>query len=143
MKIIGITGAGGRVGRYLLSHYSNFVDLGCDVTQLDDVGDSLQKFRPDVILHLAAKSDVDWCQDVRNEKTLFTVNVRGTFNVSVAAEKVRVPVVLLSTDHVFSGSRGRYRENDQPFPVNQYGASKYSAEALQNDLSNFKIIRSS
>ena len=142
-KIYGVTGYKGYVGSYILSHYDNFVGLDCDVTNPTDVENCIGDSGVNAVLHLAAKSDVEWCEKPENEKTLINVNLRGTFNVCLAAEKERIGVLLLSSDHVFGGNRGSYRETDKPSPRNQYGLSKLSAEGLQEVFDNLKIVRTS
>lgn len=140
---VGVTGYKGRLGSYLISHFPNFVPLDCDVTRLDSVKDCLASVHPDTVLHLAAKSDVDWCEEIQNEKTLSNVNIRGTFHVCVAAEEKDMEVILLSSDHVFSGNWGKYKENSKPDPINQYGRSKLAAESWNRAFDNLKIIRTS
>ena len=127
-----------------MSRYDEyFVGLDCDVTKPEEVENCIRGAHIDAVLHLAAKSDVDWCQKPEHEKTVSNVNLRGTFNVCAAAEKFRLDVLLLSTDHVFSGTRGRYSEKDKPYPINQYGLSKFAAEGLQKAFDNLKIVRTS
>lgn len=138
---VGVTGARGRLGRFLCSHFENYIPLECDVTQPTQIENCLRDVKPDVVLHLAAKSDVDWCERLENRATVSQVNLRGTYNVCRAVGDVKV--ILLSSDHVFNGQRGRYTEKDRPSPVNHYGFSKYSAEALQSAFSNLKVIRTS
>lgn len=141
--IFGITGFRGRLGSYLLSHYDNFVALDCDVTKPDEVKNCIGNSGVDVVVHLAAKSGVDWCEKPENKKLVTNVNLRGTFNVCLAAEKVSADVLLLSSDHVFSGKWGRYKEKDKPNPVNFYGMSKMTAEGLQQAFDNLRVVRTS
>jgi len=61
-----------------------------------------------------------------------SVNVDGTAAVATAAESRRL--VHVSTDLVFDGTRGRYREDDEPAPVNEYGRSKAEAERLVTEI---------
>lgn len=143
MRTYGITGFRGRLGSYLLSHYDNFVALDCDVTKPDEVENCITKANIDLVLHLAAKSDVDFCERPENQKLVSDVNLRGTFNVCLASEKVRADVLLLSSDHVFRGKWGRYKEKDKPDPVNFYGMSKMAAEGLQQVFDNLRIVRTS
>lgn len=141
MKTIGITGYKGRLGRHLLSVYSNFVGLDCDVADLQSVENCVGDI--DGILHLAAKSDVNWCERPENKSIVSNVNLRGTFNVCHAAQVRKLPVVLLSSDHIYGGRWGLYREKDKGNPINFYGFSKFSAESLQKVFDNLKIIRTS
>lgn len=143
MKKIGITGYRGRLGSYLTSHFPFYVPLDCDVTLPERVKECMRSERLDGVLHLAAKSDVDWCEKVENSKEVSLTNLRGTFNVCVAAENMDIPVTLLSSDHVFSGKWGRYKETDIPNPINQYGRSKLAAESLRTSFGNLRIIRTS
>lgn len=146
MKIMTI-GGNGRIGKYM----AKWVDgnLDCDITNPYSVDDTLSKERPTHILHLAAKSDIDWCEKPENEKEAIAINVRGTFNVLTSAEKIGAKVVMLSSDHVFKGGKGGwwgggpYDENDKPFPVNFYGTTKLAAESFTEAFDNFKVIRTS
>lgn len=141
---VGITGYRGRVGSYLLSTYPNlFVPLKCDVTDMKNVGRAINDVRPDLILHLASKSDVDFCEN--NSGTAISTNVEGTFNVLVEAEKIGRGVVLLSSAYVFKGDKwfGKYAENEHCDPVNVYGYTKFGAESFKQLFDNMKIIRTS
>lgn len=139
MKIIGITGYKGRLGRHLLQTYPNFVGLDCDVTNPQQIENCIGDVEG--ILHLAAKSDVEWCE--RNQSIVSNINLRGTFNVCRAAQVCKLPVILLSSDHVFGGKWGLYREKDKGNPVNFYGFSKLGAESLQRVFDNLKVVRTS
>lgn len=143
--MIGITGYTGRLGSYLLHNYpKQYIPLSCDVTKLDEVTNCVGSYKLDGILHLAAKTDADFCEKLENQKLVSDVNLRGTFNVCRAAElSGKITVSLLSSDHVFSGTWGKYRENSKTAPVNFYGKSKLAAESLQAVFSNLKIIRTS
>lgn len=135
---IAITGHEGNIG-------SRLVRLGCeplccDVTNSADVYNELQRVKPDVVLHLAAMTSVDWCE--KHYQETLAVNVFGTSVVCEQAEKVLGAgrVALISTDQVFDGKKGLYSEEDLPNPINNYGFSKLGAEAVAN-LYGIKIIR--
>lgn len=117
--------------------------LSCDVTEIVDVDETLRSERPELIIHCAAKSDVDYCQ--MENKQSFNVNTIGAMNVFSVAEKYNIPVVFLSSDHVFSGRWwGSYQENSEDFePVNYYGLTKFGAEAAAHSYDNVKIVRTS
>lgn len=141
---IAVTGSRGRVGRYLVK--SGVLPFLADVTDLVDIDQEMRRLRPNVLLHLAAHSDVDWCQKPENSKKVDDVNTFGTFNVCEMAEKYDCTVVLLSSCYVFSGKRwwGKYGENSSILhPANAYGFSKSSAEMFQYNFDNMKIIRTS
>lgn len=146
MTKIMMTGGNGRVGKYM----AKWVDgnLDCDVTKPETIDDTLSIHKPDIILHLAAKSDIDYCENPANEKEVIATNVRGTFNVLTAAEKTGAKVVMLSSDHLFSGGNrwwgsGPYDEDDKVFPVNFYGQTKLAAEGFLQAFDNFKVVRTS
>lgn len=143
MRIVA-TGSNGRVGQYLM--HRGVLPFSADVTDLVDVDREMNRLRPDIVLHLAAKSDVDWCEKKENSRQVDNVNVFGTFNVCEMAEKYKAQVVLLSSGYVFSGKRwwGKYDENSSILnPSNTYGFSKCSAEGFQYNFDNLKIIRTS
>lgn len=143
MENIGITGYKGKLGTYLLNHYDGYVPLDCDVTIPEQIEQAIQSSKADFILHLAAKSDVEWCEKPENEKIVSNVNLRGTFNVCRSAQLAGLNVMMISTDHVFDGFWGKYKENSKPGPKNSYGRSKLTAESLRMVFSNLKIVRTS
>lgn len=142
MTKIFMTGGQGYLGRYLRT--LGVQDLGCDVSIPADVESAVLYNKPDIILHLAGKSNVDYCESRQNENEVIKVNVRGTFNVATAAEKIECGVVLLSSCQVFSGkSWFKYKETSHPGPVNFYGMTKLSAESMRKVFPNLKVVRTS
>ncbi len=126
---------GGRTDYEVLntSHHRSFVfdDRLFDYTQLDlsrkgDVKSLISSFQPDVIMNAAAMTNVDWCEDHREEA--WNVNVVGVENLVEAARKVEARIIHISTDYVFDGKAGNYAEEDQPNPVNYYGKTKLAGE---------------
>lgn len=90
--------------------------------------DLIFKTRPDVIIHSAAYTDVDGCE--RNKTWAWKVNVEATRSIVRAARVVKAHLVYISTDYVFDGEKGLYREDDIPSPINYYGLTKLIAEEL-------------
>jgi dTDP-4-dehydrorhamnose reductase len=88
--------------------------------------DLVDRLRPDVIIHSAALTDVDRCE--RERELAYKMNVEGTRAISKAAEKAGAFLVYISTDYVFDGERGSYREDDKTNPVSYYGQSKLLGE---------------
>lgn len=140
---IAMMGYKGRVGKYLLPY--GYDGLDCDITNRNSIWTALNKNKPDIVLNLAGKSDVDWCEDVNNQEQVIQTNFRGVDNLAEECEKLGIQMVFLSTDHVFSGKRwfGKYKETNKPSPVNYYGLNKVSAETLLNLFPDTKIIRTS
>lgn len=139
-----MTGGDGYLGRHLQT--LRVEKLRCNVREMSEVRSEVLSLRPDIILHLASKTNVDYCENAKHEDEVVQTNVRGTFNIAAAAEEINCGVILLSTDHVFSGKKWfnfKYKETSAPDPVNFYGMSKLSAESLRTVFPNLKVVRSS
>lgn len=138
MKKIAVTGALGQLGSRLVRMGAE--PLTCDVTDKEDVRGALERVNPDLVLHLAAHTSVDWCESHTDEA--ITVNTYGANTVCQVAEGVigTGRVVIISSDQVFDGEKGQYKESDEQNPINYYGRSKLGAEAIAN-LYGVKIIR--
>ncbi len=148
MKVV-VTGGSGMLGHRLArlarqehevwgTYHTQKVDIeGCTMVVLDvsdegQVRERLRDIDPDVVIHTAALTDVDECERAPDKAAL--INGGGTRIVAAMCEKLGAHFVYISTDYVFDGSRGGYREEDRPIPVNQYGKSKLLGEtwALQH-----------
>src|SRR5690606_20803481 len=130
-----LTGGSGRLGRELrgLLEGSRGVTVHApprtelDVTHADSVMAAAGSFRPAVVVHAAAYTDVAGAE--RDRERCWAVNVVGTRNVAAAANAVGARLVHVSTDYVFWGDRGGYAEDDVPGPVrNYYALTKLVAE---------------
>jgi dTDP-4-dehydrorhamnose reductase len=99
-----------------------------DITDRKGVSDVLRDFRPDVVMHAAALTQVDYCE--KHQQHCHKVNVEGTANLLEASARVGARFLFISTDFVFDGQGGPYREDDPVGPVNYYGESKLQAEML-------------
>lgn len=98
-----------------------------DITSPTAVTALFARLRPLVVILAAALTHVDYCEDHPAEARV--VNVTGAENVARAALATGVRrIVHISTDYVFDGRAGPYREEDAPNPVNRYGATKLEAE---------------
>ena len=83
---------------------------------------------PDYVIHTAAITNVDYCEEHQEECQ--NINVDGTKILFEAAKKFNAHLLLLSTDFVFDGAKGNYTESDEPNPLSIYASSKYEAEKL-------------
>jgi dTDP-4-dehydrorhamnose reductase len=97
-----------------------------DLMDESGIYDLVDRIRPDVIIHSAALTDVDRCE--REMKLAYKMNVEGTRAIAKAAEKAGAFMVYISTDYVFDGERGLYREDEKADPVSYYGKSKLLGE---------------
>jgi len=113
-----------------------FVPL--DIRDEKMVRSVFQTVRPRLVIHTAALADVDYCEE--HPKEARAINVDGTENVTKASQKIGARLIHISTDSVFDGEKGMYREEDTPSPVNVYGRTKLEGEKRVLDLSFDSII---
>lgn len=140
-----LTGGSGRLGSELRRLMPDLIapfHEEMDVTDIQSVGENLSRHQPLVIVHAAAMTDVLAAESRREQA--WRVNVQGTRNVVVACQMTGVFLIHISTDYVFSGSRGLYRESDVPGPpTNYYALTKLVAEEVVRVLPGHLIIRTS
>ncbi|GAA5514082.1 GDP-L-fucose synthase [Deinococcus carri] len=144
MKIL-LTGGSGRLGtelRVLLPEVVTPTSGEMDLTNAEQVLEVVRRERPDVILHAAAYTNVGAAE--REREACWNTNVVGTRHMAQAANEVGAKLVHISTDYVFSGNEGGYRETDTPGPVvNYYALTKLVAEEAARAASRHLIIRTS
>jgi dTDP-4-dehydrorhamnose reductase len=98
--------------------------------------------KPDVVVHLAAIADVGEAE--ANPERATAVNVGGTASIARLCTQHRAKLIFVSTEYVFSGERGYYREDDTPRPHTHYGRTKWEAEQEISRLSSpWSILRTS
>lgn len=148
MKVL-ITGSNGLLGQYLVQRLAalpgyDVIATGRGANRLRQqegyryesvnladeaaVKGLIERSQPDVIVHAAAMTQADDCE--RNKDSCWMVNVTATRYLLQGAEKSGAFFLFLSTDFVFDGLAGPYREDDPVNPVNYYGASKAAAERI-------------
>ncbi len=101
-----------------------------DVTNKSEVESSLAELKPDCIIHTAAMTNVDACES--DKEVCIKLNVDAVKYLIEACEKDDIHLVHLSTDFIFDGEAGPYREEDPPKPLSFYGESKLRAEEILN-----------
>src|SRR5690606_22690843 len=113
-----------------------------DVTHADSVMAAAGSFRPDVVVHAAAYTDVAGAE--RDREACWRANVVGTRNAAAAANAAGALLLHVSTDYVFWGDRGGYAEDDVPGPVrNYYALTKLVAEEAARGAERRLIVRTS
>jgi len=122
-----------------LSVYGYFVKL--DISGKAQVDEVFQTIKPDVVVHAATLTDVDKCE--LNKELAWKVNVEGTKNIVEAAKAKGSFLIYISTDYVFGGETGRYKETDAPNPINYYGVTKLKAEEIVKTQKEYFIARPS
>lgn len=142
-KRVGITGARGYIGRALMQ-YPNTFAIDADVKDVESLKMEIESMQPDLIVHLAAITNPDVCEDVKNRTSVSQTNLRGTFHVGSVCTDLGIGMVYMSTFHVFNGKKwfqDSYTEKDTPDPINFYGLSKLTGESYHQVYDNMKIIR--
>jgi dTDP-4-dehydrorhamnose reductase len=141
-----ITGSKGQLGRALMRRFAQHDLLGVDLpevdlTDLSAARSSLTAFKPEIIIHAAAYTDVDGA--ARNPDLAYRVNALGTRNVAVAGEALGAALLAISTNEVFDGAQNEpYLEFDATNPINPYARSKLAAEQFVRDLTTrFYLVR--
>lgn len=131
MRIV-ITGHKGQLGRQLLSAFASAEVMGVDVPEHDitaypAIADAIASFRPDLVVHAAAYTNVDGC--AREPDLAYRINGLGTQNVALACRRCHAAMVYVSTNEVFDGqATAPYLETDRTGAVNPYGRSKLMGE---------------
>ena len=140
-----LTGGTGRLGtelRTLLSGVTAPTESEMDIVDPQAVAAALDSDRPKVLVHCAAYTDVAGAE--RDKQACWRVNVAGTRNVVAAAAERGVFLVHISTDYVFEGKTGMYKEQDPLGPVgNYYALSKLVAEELVRFAPRHLVVRTS
>jgi dTDP-4-dehydrorhamnose reductase len=100
--------------------------LRLDLSDRDALGDLCRQNKPDIIFHCAAMTDPDECE--RDSRRANRVNLEATQEIAQIARDMGSRLVFTSTDLVFDGLKGSYRETDAAKPLSVYGTSKLRAE---------------
>ena len=153
-KRILITGCGGMLGDALFPIIkSNFthvlatdIDVNTNWLEKLDVRDNNQcqkimsSFSPDIVFHLAALTDLEFCE--KKPQEAYATNTLGTENMAMVTEHSESIFVYISTAGIFDGKKEFYNDFDLPNPINIYGKSKYNGELyVQKHVSKYYIFR--
>jgi len=143
-----VFGARGQLGRdflFVLKDKGEVVGLDLPETNIahENVASTeIDRFRPDLIINAAAYTDVEAAED--DAEDAFLVNEIGAANVARAASAIDTPIVYLSTDYVFDGTKDSpYTPDDPVNPLNVYARSKVAGEVATRTLApRHFIVRS-
>ena len=148
MKIL-ITGSNGLLGQKLVKLLANksniellatssgenriksitgFDYASLDITNKTQVEQVFNQFKPNVVINTAAMTNVDACED--QKEACWNLNVNAVKYLIDASRHSNSHLIHLSTDFVFDGENGPYKEEDKPNPLSYYGKSKFEAEKL-------------
>ena len=141
-----LIGASGQLGCELLRAFGDhelvpLTHADLELTDRTQVGDTVRKYRPVLILNTAAYNRVDDCEEY--PERAFAVNAIAVRDLALAAKEIGAVLVHFSTDYVFDGRQARpYREGDLPGPLSVYAASKLAGEYfVRVILDRYFIIR--
>jgi len=149
MKKVLIVGSGGILGSELSIRLNELFDVLAlpksssknflDITDFNMMYSIFKNFDPDFVINCAAFTNVDSCES--NKQIARNVNVKGLMNLLKCMSKTS-KMIHISSDYVFDGKDGNYKENDMKKPVNYYGKTKLEADnLLMGSNSNYLIIR--
>lgn len=134
-----ISGCGGMLGEAFFHELNNMVilkasdkDVNADWLEYLDFRDfiayerNVTKFKPDVLVHLGAYTDLEYCE--QNIEKTYDTNTKSVENAVYLANKHNITLVYISTAGIFDGEKEYYDDWDKPNPINIYGRSKYLGE---------------
>ncbi len=99
-----------------------------DTTDRNAVETIIQKTNPDIVINTAAMTNVDGCED--DKEGCWKANVDAVAYLVKACEKINAFFIHISTDFIFDGTTGPYKEDDEPNPLSYYGESKLASEKI-------------
>ncbi len=134
MKTLLLTGASGFLGSRIANFYKEKYHIYApthnemDITNEESVEAAFAKYRPDIVVHCAAISDVGLCE--KEPEKSWKINVDGSIHIAKAAAKVQAKCVICSSDQVYFGNsvEEAHREEEELHPLNLYGQEKLKAE---------------
>lgn len=160
MKIL-ITGSNGLLGQKIVLHCikhgivflatskgenrfskcANENYLALDISNENEIMECVNSFKPTHIVNTAAITNVDFCET--NKDLCQKVNVDAVQLLFIASIKNNIHFIHLSTDFVFDGEKGAYKETDLVNPLSVYAKSKVDSENIlvNNDYKNWTILR--
>jgi dTDP-4-dehydrorhamnose reductase len=143
-KIV-ITGGSGRFGSILQKKYkSNKLSYPnkseLNILSIKSIEKYLKKNKPKILVHLAALSRPMNIHDNNISKSI-DLNVIGTANIVKVCSKLKIKLVYFSTNYVYQGTKGNYKETDPVLPFNNYAWSKLGGESAVQMYKNSLILR--
>lgn len=149
MKKIVVTGSNGLLGQTLVnllmkqpSNYSiyglsrgenrsgrdDFSYHRIDITNFNELNHLLRTIQPDFIVNTAAMTNVDTCEE--QKEACLQINVEAVENLTKICSEIHAHLIHISTDFIFDGVKGYYKETDLPNPISFYGNSKLKSEEI-------------
>ena len=145
LRNIVVTGGNGRFAQELkkIRCKYNFIFRSkkqFDILSVSSIKKNIKNFRPDCILHLAGLSRPMSIHS-KNIRRSIDLNIIGTANLVKACSEKNIKIIFFSTNYVYPGKKGNYKEQDALLPWNNYGWSKLGAESAVQMYKNSLVIR--
>ncbi len=149
-----VAGCGGMLGDAMYARLKRVgatikaTDINCieswleygDVRDFSAIRKSIVDFRPDLIINLAALTDLEFCE--KEQENSWLTNALGAENLGLVANELDVPYVYISTAGIFGGERDLYNDFHAPNPLSVYAQSKYYGEQyVRNSVSKHYVLR--
>ena len=160
MRVL-ITGSNGLLGQKLLhklrvdegvnlvatskgdnrvSEKNGYTYFDLDITNKNAVTQLIASEKPQVVFNTAAMTNVDLCEE--KKEACDNLNVNAVQYLSVACQQIDAHLIHISTDFIFDGEDGPYKEEDKPNPLSYYGLSKLKSENIVKESAcNWTILR--
>ena len=161
MKTVLVTGSNGLLGQKITekivkeggvnliatskgeNRYPNkegYIYADMDILNPQNVREVIERYQPDAIIHTAAMTNVDTCED--QKELALQLNVAAVTTLITLCEAHNIQLIHLSTDFIFDGEHGPYDELAAPNPLSFYGQTKLRAEEiLKNSKAKWAILR--
>lgn len=136
-----IAGCGGMLGEAVYNKFNTIVNVCAtdidvsanwlsyaDVREYKAIKKSVFDFGPDIIVNLAALTDMEYCEN--NQENAWLTNALGAENLALLAANLDIPYVYISTAGIFGGEKEFFNDFDTPNPLSYYAKSKYHGELV-------------
>ena len=145
MKKILVTGGDGRFASELKKVKTKFKLIFCSKRELDicsnqSIRKKISKYKPNYVLHLAGLSRPMKIHEKNIIKSI-NLNIIGTANIVNECVKKKIKLIYISTNYLYPGIKGNYKESDALLPWNNYGWSKLGGESAVQMYQNSLIVR--
>lgn len=118
----------------------NCSGINLDLTDFKKTKEVFKKINPKLIIHCAALTNVDYCEEHPKETKI--INYKVTENIAKISKELHCKLFYISTDSVFDGKKGNYTETDEVSPLNVYAKTKLLGEkAVQEICKDYLIVR--
>lgn len=152
-KKVFITGCGGMLGKAVYEQFAphcqvlatdidlneHWLEYG-DVIDFKKISEKAFKFAPDLIINLAALTDLEFCE--KNPEITWKTNALGAENMALISKRLEATHIYVSTAGIFDGKQEYYNDFEQPNPLSIYAKAKYYGETvIEKMLDNYFIFR--